>query len=297
MNRLNFTKCIFLLSFWVFNCYGQIKTSNYSINSLKTYAIEGIIGKKYKLQMLLYYENQHNYEDWEIKFLKNIEKSREAVLMQYVMGTYSYENHLNETIFLNGKSKHYIDRQIDSLELFESSPNGVTGKFNLKLTNNTLTGTWTNLANGVIHTFNGNIRNEYYEGFEIYSNDCNSVIQIGESSSFNKVFSKNYNNKTYFLFEVAFPHCGIIKSFGACCGGYDNYVYLYEVSQNCSYRLISKELLDNCENTLEYFTLNSGFDEQLTLSKSIIDLASGSRGTILYLDLNNIAKGIQKKKK
>jgi hypothetical protein len=247
--------------------------------------------------MLLYYENQHNYEDWEIKFLKNIEKSREAVLMQYVMGSYSYENHLNETIFLNGKSKHFIDRQIDSLELFESSANGVTGKFNLKLTNNTLTGTWTNLANGVIQTFNGNIRNEYYEGLEIYSNECNSVIQIGESSSFNKVFSKNYNNKTYCLFEVAFPHCGIIKSFGACCGGYDNYVYLYEVSQNCTFKLLSKELIYDCENTAEYFELKTNLNEQLISPKIIIDLASGSEGTILYIDTNNIAKGIQKKNK
>lgn len=174
MNRFNSTKYIFLLSFWAFICNGQIKTSNYSINSLKTYSIEGIIGKKYKLQMKLYYENQHKFEEWEIRFLNNKEKSREPVLMQYVMGTYSYENHLNETIFLNGKSKHYIEKQIDSLELFESSPNGVTGKFNLKLTNNTLTGTWTNLSTGVTQNFYGNIRNEYSEGLEIFPM---SVIQ------------------------------------------------------------------------------------------------------------------------
>jgi hypothetical protein len=297
MNQLNSAKYIFLFSFWVFICNGQIKTSNYSINSLKTYTIEGIIGKKYKLQMQLYYENQNNFEDWEIKFLNNKEKSRESVMIQYVMGSYSYENHLDETIFLNGKSKHYINRQIDSLELFESSPYGVTGKFNLKLTNNTLTGKWTNLSTGVIQTFSGIIKNEFSEGLEIFSDECNAVVQIGEGSSFNKVFSRNYDNKTYYLFDVAFPHCGIVKSFGACCGGYDNYVYLYEVSQNCTFKLLSKELIMDCENRAEYFELKSGLDEKIKLTKSMIDLATGSLGTILFIDANNITKGIQKKKK
>jgi hypothetical protein len=297
MNRLNSAKYIFLFSFWVFICNGQVNTSNYSINSLKTYTIEGVIGKKYKLQMQLYYENQHNFEDWEIKFLNNKEKSREPVVIQYIMGSYSYENHLDETIFLNGKSKHYVDRQMDSLELFESSPNGVTGKFNLKLTKNTLTGKWTNLSTGVIQTFSGIVKNEFSEGLEIFSDECKAIVQIGEGSSFNKVFSRNYDNKTYYLFDVAFPHCGIVKSFGACCGGYDNYVFLYEVSQNCTFKLLSKELIMDCENTAEYFELKSGLDEKIKLTKSMIDLATGSLGTILFIDTKNITKGIQKKKK
>jgi hypothetical protein len=53
----------------------------------------------------------------------------------------------------------------------------------------------------------------------------------------------------------------------------------------------------DCENTAEYFELKSGLDEKIKLTKSMIDLATGSLGTILFIDTKNITKGIQKKKK
>lgn len=257
----------------------QIIENSTSINRLWGY---GTIGKDIKISMTLDLIPRTDYTS-DMCVSKRYEQ---------ISGIYTYTKNGGSIPIIGQKISWTLDSgEIDSLVIFELNNNyEKTAEFIGSLSNTNFKGKWINLKSNRELPFNIDFNSNYFGNLSTtYKGERIQLIGIenGSYQSTYKLLDKIDKNDTlYLIIRTMEPCCGYYNCRGINCGGSEEFLYLFSISNH--YQKYYKELISSDCNGCEILSTSKASDAYSFATED----TNGQ--FIIKIDYKNLDKGIQK---
>lgn len=232
-----------------------------------------------------------------LDFIFRMGYSSEHCISKYynhIIGTYYYDG-IGSEIPLVGENILWTaeNGSMDSLILFElNSGYEKTALFAGKMTKHNFSGQWGYIKSKKRHTFNINWENSYIGNLKVNWKDREFILPdiniTSHQGMYEIIHTFEKDEKLILIVQTTVPCCGAYNCRGSNCGGANEYLYLYQIEDDCI--RTQKELI------------SSSCSEAAVLHRSKTPDTYGlaienEQGCyILKIDYNDLGKGIHKTK-
>ncbi len=213
-----------------------------------------------------------------------------------IIGSYQYNNQ-DQSIHLVGEQIKWTSErlEIDSLIVFElNNKYERTGQFIGRLNKNEFTGFWKNLNTNKSYPFSIKFKSNIFGNLTVSWNgkqiDLIDIKGIANQSTYNLIKQIDKKDSLVIVLETIEPSCGYYNCRGANCGGTEEYVYLYLLTNN-SVKYF-KEKISSTSNWEEIVERIPGPDKY-----SLVTENGYAQQFLVTIDYNNLGRGIIKKKR